>query len=122
MKLADFGASKKIEELASVGHGDGSVGTKAMSIKGTPYWMAPEIIKQVSRCWAMQGTDDTNRCQAQRILLGLGLSTAEHAGCAGAATISMTYCRAQLAVHSCKAYHGAPAMAQLHSAQAYHNS
>lgn len=50
MKLADFGASKKIEELASVGHGDGSVGTKAMSIKGTPYWMAPEIIKQVRRC------------------------------------------------------------------------
>lgn len=51
----------------------------------------------------MQGTDDTNRCQVRRILLGLGLSTAEHAGCAMAATFSMTYCRAQLAVHSCNA-------------------
>lgn len=40
VKLADFGASKKIEDLATIG----SAGCK--SIKGTPYWMAPEVIKQ----------------------------------------------------------------------------
>jgi serine/threonine protein kinase len=40
VKLADFGASKKIEDLATVG----SVGTvETRSIKGTPYWMAPEV-------------------------------------------------------------------------------
>ncbi|KAL6752624.1 kinase-like domain-containing protein [Haematococcus lacustris] len=39
VKLADFGASKKIEDLATVGSG-------SKSIRGTPYWMAPEVIKQ----------------------------------------------------------------------------
>lgn len=39
VKLADFGASKKIEDLVSVGSG-------ANSVKGTPYWMAPEVITQ----------------------------------------------------------------------------
>lgn len=39
VKLADFGASKKIEDLATVGSG-------CKSIRGTPYWMAPEVIKQ----------------------------------------------------------------------------
>ena len=39
VKLADFGASKKIEELVTVGSG-------ANSVKGTPYWMAPEVITQ----------------------------------------------------------------------------
>lgn len=38
-KLADFGASKQIEELATLESG-------FKSVKGTPYWMAPEIIKQ----------------------------------------------------------------------------
>ena len=39
VKLADFGASKRIEDLATVGSG-------SKSIRGTPYWMAPEVIKQ----------------------------------------------------------------------------
>ncbi len=43
VKLADFGTSKKIEDLATIGGGD-------KSIHGTPYWMAPEVIKQV-RAW-----------------------------------------------------------------------
>ncbi|MEW5301018.1 MAG: hypothetical protein WDW36_003902 [Sanguina aurantia] len=40
IKLADFGASKKIENLATVSSGK-------PSIRGTPYWMAPEVIKEV---------------------------------------------------------------------------
>ena len=39
VKLADFGASKKIEDLVTMDSG-------FKSIKGTPYWMAPEVIKQ----------------------------------------------------------------------------
>ncbi|KAG2491668.1 hypothetical protein HYH03_010037 [Edaphochlamys debaryana] len=39
VKLADFGASKKIEDLATMGGG-------SRSIRGTPNWMAPEIIMQ----------------------------------------------------------------------------
>ncbi|CAG9465505.1 unnamed protein product [Pedinophyceae sp. YPF-701] len=39
IKLADFGASRKIESLVTMGDG-------YRSIKGTPYWMAPEVIKQ----------------------------------------------------------------------------
>ena len=39
VKLADFGASKRIEDLATIGSG-------SKSIRGTPYWMAPEVIKQ----------------------------------------------------------------------------
>lgn len=39
VKLADFGASKKIEDLATMNSG-------CKSIRGTPYWMAPEVIKQ----------------------------------------------------------------------------
>lgn len=38
IKLADFGASKKVVELATI--------TGAKSMKGTPYWMAPEVIRQ----------------------------------------------------------------------------
>lgn len=38
IKLADFGASKKVVELATV--------TGAKSMKGTPYWMAPEVVRQ----------------------------------------------------------------------------
>ncbi|GFZ02955.1 NPK1-related protein kinase 2 [Actinidia rufa] len=38
IKLADFGASKQVVELATIS------GTKSM--KGTPYWMAPEVILQ----------------------------------------------------------------------------
>lgn len=36
VKLADFGASKKIEDLATM--------SAVPSLKGTPYWMAPEAI------------------------------------------------------------------------------
>ncbi|KAK9804778.1 hypothetical protein WJX72_004880 [[Myrmecia] bisecta] len=39
VKLADFGASKQIENLVTIDSGH-------KSIKGTPYWMAPEVIKQ----------------------------------------------------------------------------
>ncbi|KAG2449317.1 hypothetical protein HYH02_005472 [Chlamydomonas schloesseri] len=39
VKLADFGASKKIEDLATIGGG-------SRSIRGTAHWMAPEVIKQ----------------------------------------------------------------------------
>ena len=42
VKLADFGASKKIEDLVTIGSG-------ANSVKGTPYWMAPEVITQTGR-------------------------------------------------------------------------
>ncbi|CAL5415867.1 unnamed protein product [Camellia sinensis] len=38
IKLTDFGASKKVVELATM--------TGAKSMKGTPYWMAPEVILQ----------------------------------------------------------------------------
>lgn len=38
IKLADFGASKKVVELATM--------TGAKSMKGTPYWMAPEVMLQ----------------------------------------------------------------------------
>ncbi|KAL6013590.1 Mitogen-activated protein kinase kinase kinase npk1 [Asimina triloba] len=38
IKVADFGASKKVVELATV--------SGAKSMKGTPYWMAPEVILQ----------------------------------------------------------------------------
>lgn len=38
IKLADFGASKKVVELVTI--------TGAKSMKGTPYWMAPEVILQ----------------------------------------------------------------------------
>ncbi|PON76393.1 Serine/threonine protein kinase [Parasponia andersonii] len=38
IKLADFGASKQVVELATI--------SGAKSMKGTPYWMAPEVIRQ----------------------------------------------------------------------------
>jgi serine/threonine protein kinase len=38
IKLADFGASKKVVEMVTI--------TGAKSMKGTPYWMAPEVIRQ----------------------------------------------------------------------------
>lgn len=40
-KLADFGASKEI----LVGDGEGK------SFKGSPYWMAPEVIKSNGYGW-----------------------------------------------------------------------
>ena len=43
VKLADFGASKKIESLVTL-HGEASAHYK--SVKGTPFWMAPEVIRQ----------------------------------------------------------------------------
>ncbi|XP_047332952.1 mitogen-activated protein kinase kinase kinase NPK1-like [Impatiens glandulifera] len=44
IKLADFGASKKVVELATI------TGTKSM--KGTPYWMAPEVILQTGHSFS----------------------------------------------------------------------
>uniref|UniRef100_A0A7N0UFJ5 mitogen-activated protein kinase kinase kinase n=1 Tax=Kalanchoe fedtschenkoi TaxID=63787 RepID=A0A7N0UFJ5_KALFE len=44
IKLADFGASKQVEELATV--------TGAKSMKGTPYWMAPEVILQTGHSFS----------------------------------------------------------------------
>ncbi|XP_050898386.1 mitogen-activated protein kinase kinase kinase NPK1 [Lathyrus oleraceus] len=38
IKLADFGASRKVVELATI--------NGAKSIKGTPHWMSPEVILQ----------------------------------------------------------------------------
>ena len=39
IKLTDFGASKKMNDLATMTEG-------FKSLKGTPYWMAPEVIRQ----------------------------------------------------------------------------
>ncbi|KAL7236118.1 hypothetical protein ACSBR1_019400 [Camellia fascicularis] len=44
IKLADFGASKKVVELATM--------TGAKSMKGTPYWMAPEVILQTEHSFS----------------------------------------------------------------------
>ncbi|KAL4188150.1 hypothetical protein AMTRI_Chr09g42630 [Amborella trichopoda] len=44
IKLADFGASKKVVELATV--------SGAKSMKGTPYWMAPEVICQTGHSFS----------------------------------------------------------------------
>ncbi|CAM8914753.1 unnamed protein product [Rhodiola kirilowii] len=44
IKLADFGASKQVAELATV--------TGAKSMKGTPYWMAPEVILQTGHSFS----------------------------------------------------------------------
>ncbi|KAM3378175.1 mitogen-activated protein kinase kinase kinase ANP1 [Capsicum galapagoense] len=44
IKLADFGASKKVVELATV--------SGAKSMKGTPYWMAPEVIRQTGHSFS----------------------------------------------------------------------
>eukprot|EP00697_Spironema_sp_BW2_P000819 gnl/Spiro4/1109_TR583_c0_g1_i1.p2 gnl/Spiro4/1109_TR583_c0_g1~~gnl/Spiro4/1109_TR583_c0_g1_i1.p2 ORF type:complete len:530 (+),score=169.64 gnl/Spiro4/1109_TR583_c0_g1_i1:132-1721(+) len=42
VKLADFGASKQLDNILEV-----QVNSGMLSWKGTPYWMAPEVIKQV---------------------------------------------------------------------------
>jgi mitogen-activated protein kinase kinase kinase ANP1 len=39
IKLADFGASRRLEGLMTASGG-------YRSLKGTPYWMAPEVIRQ----------------------------------------------------------------------------
>ncbi|KAI4343221.1 hypothetical protein MLD38_027750 [Melastoma candidum] len=44
IKLADFGASKQVVELATV--------SVAKSMKGTPYWMAPEVILQTGHSFS----------------------------------------------------------------------
>nr|XP_043625031.1 mitogen-activated protein kinase kinase kinase NPK1-like [Erigeron canadensis] len=44
IRLADFGASKKVVELATM--------TGAKSMKGTPYWMAPEVILQTGHSFS----------------------------------------------------------------------
>ncbi|CAL5377616.1 unnamed protein product [Camellia sinensis] len=45
IKLADFGESKKVVELATV------IGAKSM--KGTPYWMAFEVILQIGHSFSV---------------------------------------------------------------------
>ena len=43
VKLADFGASKKLDDLlANPQNGE-------KSLRGTPYWMSPESIKQAGQ-------------------------------------------------------------------------
>ncbi|XP_052298731.1 mitogen-activated protein kinase kinase kinase NPK1 isoform X1 [Citrus sinensis] len=44
IKLADFGASKQVAELATI--------SGAKSMKGTPYWMAPEVIRQTGHSYS----------------------------------------------------------------------
>ncbi|XP_039123521.1 mitogen-activated protein kinase kinase kinase NPK1-like [Dioscorea cayenensis subsp. rotundata] len=44
IKLADFGASKQVAKLATM--------TAAKSMKGTPYWMAPEVILQTGHSFS----------------------------------------------------------------------
>ncbi|XVF63187.1 hypothetical protein PTKIN_Ptkin09bG0067900 [Pterospermum kingtungense] len=44
IKLADFGASKKVVELATI--------NGAKSMKGTAYWMAPEVILQTGHSFS----------------------------------------------------------------------
>ncbi|CAA7053275.1 unnamed protein product [Microthlaspi erraticum] len=44
IKLADFGASKQVAELATI--------SGAKSMKGTPYWMAPEVILQTGHSFS----------------------------------------------------------------------
>ncbi|KAL5537328.1 hypothetical protein UlMin_046114, partial [Ulmus minor] len=44
IKLADFGASKQVVELATM--------TGAKSMRGTPYWMAPEVILQTGHTFS----------------------------------------------------------------------
>ncbi|KAJ0988238.1 hypothetical protein J5N97_006594 [Dioscorea zingiberensis] len=44
IKLADFGASKQVVKLATM--------TAAKSMKGTPYWMAPEVILQTGHTFS----------------------------------------------------------------------
>lgn len=44
IKLADFGASKQVAMLATM--------TAAKSMKGTPYWMAPEVILQTGHSFS----------------------------------------------------------------------
>jgi serine/threonine protein kinase len=43
IKLADFGASKKVVKLATI--------SEAKSMKGTHCWMAPEVIRQTGHNW-----------------------------------------------------------------------
>jgi mitogen-activated protein kinase kinase kinase len=42
-RLADFGASKKVVKFATI--------PEAKSMKGTPYWMAPEAIRRTVHNW-----------------------------------------------------------------------
>ncbi|XP_074589600.1 mitogen-activated protein kinase kinase kinase NPK1-like [Curcuma longa] len=44
IKLADFGASKQVAKLATI--------NAAKSMKGTPYWMAPEVILQTGHSFS----------------------------------------------------------------------
>jgi mitogen-activated protein kinase kinase kinase len=42
-KLADFGTPKKVVKLATI--------SEASSMKSTPYWTAPELIRQMGHNW-----------------------------------------------------------------------
>jgi serine/threonine protein kinase/WD40 repeat protein len=46
VKLADFGNSKHWRTKESFGTGEGSVQQQSGDIKGTPSWMAPEVIRE----------------------------------------------------------------------------
>ena len=43
IKVSDFGASKKLESLG---------GKLCKSLRGSPYWMAPEVAKQVGHSFS----------------------------------------------------------------------
>eukprot|EP01017_Pseudomicrothorax_dubius_P008506 TRINITY_DN12809_c0_g1_i1.p1 TRINITY_DN12809_c0_g1~~TRINITY_DN12809_c0_g1_i1.p1 ORF type:complete len:477 (-),score=70.58 TRINITY_DN12809_c0_g1_i1:35-1465(-) len=49
IKLTDFGASKRIKKIESYNDNPQDIGQDALckSLKGSPYWMAPEIAKQI---------------------------------------------------------------------------
>lgn len=49
VKLADFGCSKTIKGIVSQGD-------MLNTLQGTPFWMAPEVIKQSGRCYPARPT------------------------------------------------------------------
>jgi serine/threonine protein kinase len=67
VKLADFGASKRIEDLATVGAG-------CNSIRGTPYWMAPEVRGSGAVCGELRA-----RCRVPHALFAAACRRAPHA-------------------------------------------
>lgn len=58
IKLADFGASKRLSADGEVSTGSDQC---AVTLKGTPYFMAPEVIRQTGHgvkadIWSLGGT------------------------------------------------------------------
>ncbi len=60
IKLADFGASKMVVKLGTI--------SEAKSMKDTPYWMAPEVIRQTGHNWQA----DTSSVGCTVIEMGTG--------------------------------------------------